>query len=138
MPLAPLLGYEADPEVLGAPFFVMGFVDGVVPIEAPMYTTEGFFTELAPEARTEMIDTGVQALAAVHSVDWRTAGLDWLATPGTAPTTAHQLDLWEHYGDRELAGRDHPGWSRGRDWLRRGSPRARRPRCAGGIRAPAT
>ncbi len=117
VPLAPLLGYEADPDVLGAPFFVMGFVDGVVPIEAPMYTTEGFFTELAPEARTEMIDTGVQALAAVHSVDWRTAGLDWLATPGTAPTTAHQLGLWESYGDRELAGRDHPGWSQGRDWL---------------------
>src|SRR4051812_19415343 len=32
VPIAPLYGYEDSAAVLGAPFFVMGFVDGVVPI----------------------------------------------------------------------------------------------------------
>ncbi len=122
VPLAPLLGYEADPEVLGAPFFVMGFVDGLVPIEAPMYTTEGFFTQLAPEARREMLDAGMQALASVHAVDWRSVGLDWLLTPTVEPTTAHQLDVWEAYGARELDGRHHPQWSRALAWLRQEVP----------------
>ena len=37
--------------MLGGEFFVMGFVDGQVPVEDPMYTLEGFFTELRPEQR---------------------------------------------------------------------------------------
>lgn len=118
VPIAPLIGYEDDPSVLGAPFFVMGFVGGVVPIEAPMYTLEGFFTELAPDRRTEMLAKGMESLAAVHAVDWRALGLDWLLAPGTAPTALHQLDVWESYGESELDGRAHPLWSRALAWLR--------------------
>ena len=51
VPLAPLLGYEPDPGVLGAPFFVMEFVDGQVPIENPLYTRTGFFVEATPAER---------------------------------------------------------------------------------------
>lgn len=119
VPLAPLHGYERDPGVLGSEFFVMGFVPGVVPIEAPMYTTEGFFTEIAPERRRAMLDEGVAAMAAVHSVDWRSADLDWLLPAGAEPTTERQLDIWQEYGERELAGRQHPVWERGLAWLRR-------------------
>ena len=35
VPIAPLHGYESDPEVLGAPFFVMGYIPGEVPVEDP-------------------------------------------------------------------------------------------------------
>ncbi|MCD9624149.1 phosphotransferase family protein [Rhabdothermincola salaria] len=122
VPIAPLHGYEADPAVLGAPFFVMGFVDGVVPIESPMYTLEGFFTELAPDRRRVMLDAGMAAMAAVHAIDWRGAGLDWLLAPGASPDTTHQLDLWEAYGERELAGRHHPVWERGLAWLKADVP----------------
>ncbi|MCU0310756.1 MAG: phosphotransferase family protein [Acidimicrobiales bacterium] len=118
VPLAPLLGYEASAEVLGAPFFVMGFVEGMVPIESPMYTLEGFFTALDPARRRTMTRTGVEALAAVHAVDWRADGFAWLLAPGTEPSAGHQLDLWEAYGDLELAGREHPLWSTARTWLR--------------------
>ena len=52
VPVAPMIGYEADPSVLGAPFFVMGFVDGQVPVEDPPYTTAGFFLDLPPAERT--------------------------------------------------------------------------------------
>lgn len=122
VPLAPLVGAEPDAGVLGAPFFVMGFVEGVVPVESPMYTVEGFFTTLEPARRAAMVTNGMGALAAVHAVDWRAAGLGWLSAPGTEPTTAHQLELWRAYGDEELAGRTHPLWQRGLAWLEREVP----------------
>lgn len=117
VPLAPLHGYEADPSVLGAPFFVMGFVDGQVPIESPMYTVEGFFTELAPPRREAMLRHGVEAMAAVHRLDWSAAGLGWLVAPGATPGTRAQLDLWRAYGERELGERRHPVWERALAWL---------------------
>jgi aminoglycoside phosphotransferase (APT) family kinase protein len=108
----------------------MGFVDGQVPIEAPMYTTEGFFTELAPERRRTMLLAGVEAMADVHRLDWRAADLGWLVSPeaGGAPSTHQQLDIWQAYGERELGDRRHPDWERALAWLRaevpEGSPPA--------------
>lgn len=116
VPIAPLYGYEGDAAVLGTPFFVMGFVDGVVPIESPMYTLEGFFTEMAPDQRRTMIDNGVRALAGVHSMDWKAGGLDWL-TAGSTPSIARQSELWHTYADRELDGRVHPPLERAWAWL---------------------
>ncbi len=118
VPLAPLLGYEADASVLGAPFFVMGFVDGVVPIENPNYTTEGFFADAAPADRRALIERGLETLAAVHRLDWRAAGLEWLVPEGVTPGTAHQFDVWERYMRRELGDRVHPLYEEGLAWLR--------------------
>jgi len=126
VPIAPLVGYEGDPSVLGAPFFVMGFVDGVVPIESPMYTLEGFFTELAPERRKAMIEDGVRVLTEVHAIDWQAAGLDWL-TAGATPTSERQLDIWTAYMERELGGRSHPLWEKAHAWLRANLPEERSP-----------
>ena len=122
LPLAPLVGYEADAGVLGMPFFVMSFVDGVVPIESPMYTLEGFFTTLAPERRTAMVEDGVRQLAAVHAVDWQAAGLGWLLPDGAEPTVERQLDVWQEYAVRELRGREHPLLDRAFTWLRADVP----------------
>ena len=115
VPLAPLHGYEADPSVLGGEFFVMGFVDGQVPVENPMYTLEGWFLDLRPEQRTAMIEDGVRRLAAVHAVDWPRAG--FLLPEGAHPTTRRQLDLWHDYMVRELEGREHPLYDRAFAWL---------------------
>lgn len=126
VPLAPLIGYEDEPSVLGAPFFVMGFVDGDVPIESPPYAAEGFFTDLEPDQRRTMIENGVRTLAEVHAIDWQAAGLDWL-TAGEPPTAERQLDIWNAYMDRELAGRTHPLWNKAIDWLRAELPPERPP-----------
>jgi len=101
--------------VLGGEFFVMGFVDGQVPVENPMYTLEGWFLDLRPEQRTTMIEDGVRRLAAVHAVDWSRAG--FLLPEGAAPTTRRQLDLWHDYMVRELEGREHPLYDRAFAWL---------------------
>jgi aminoglycoside phosphotransferase (APT) family kinase protein len=118
VPLAPLVGYEADPSVLGQPFYVMEFVDGVVPIESPLYTTEGFFVDASPAERRRMIDNGLRTLATLHRVDHRAAGLEWLVPEGVTPGTAHQLDVWERYCRRELGDRVHPFFDDAISWLR--------------------
>lgn len=120
VPLAPLVGYEPDPTVLGGEFFVMGFVDGQVPVENPMYTLEGWFLDLRPEQRATMIDDGVRQLAAVHAVDPARAG--FLLPDGAEPTTRRQLDLWHDYMVRELEGREHPLYDRAFTWLTANHP----------------
>src|SRR5262249_16850612 len=85
VPVAPMIGYEADPSVLGAEFFVMGFLEGQVPVEDPPYTTAGFFLELTPAERTAMIERGLATVARVHAVDWRAAALDFLVPAGVTP-----------------------------------------------------
>jgi aminoglycoside phosphotransferase (APT) family kinase protein len=63
VPLAPLIGFEPNPRILGAPFFAMGFVEGKVPVENPPYTQEGFFVEAAPNDRRRMLEDGLRVLA---------------------------------------------------------------------------
>ncbi len=117
VPLAPLVGFERDAGVLGAPFFVMGFVDGQVPSVSPPYASAGFFAEAKPEERRAMLEHGLSVLARIHAVAWQAAGFDWLVGPGRAPGALAQLALWERYAERELAGREHPLLARGLAWL---------------------
>jgi aminoglycoside phosphotransferase (APT) family kinase protein len=117
VPLAPLVGIERDPGPLGAPFFVMGFVEGEVPAVSPPYASAGFFAEAQPEERRRMIEDGLAILARIHAVDWKAAGFEWLVAPDATPGVANQLDLWEQYAERELAGREHPLLARGWAWL---------------------
>jgi aminoglycoside phosphotransferase (APT) family kinase protein len=125
VPVAPMIGYEADPSVLGAEFFVMGFRDGEVPVENPPYTTAGFFLDHTPTEVRAMIERGVAWVEPVHAVEWRAAGLDFLVPAGVAPGLDVQLDLWEHYYRTELRDRVHPLADRAFAWLR-----AEQPRCS--------
>lgn len=122
VPVAPLVGYEGDREVLGTPFFVMRHVAGEVPTESPPYTETGFFVDASPDERRRMIEAGVRTLAAFHTIDWRAAGLDWLVPPGVEPGTRRQLELWEQYARRELAGREHPLLDDAFRWLHANLP----------------
>ncbi len=108
IPLAGLIGYQADPELLGQPFFVMDYVAGDVPAESPPYPTAGFFTEIDAATRTAMVRNGLEVLAALHAVPWRKIGLDWLVDPGSTPSTATQVAIWHTFAETELAGREHP------------------------------
>lgn len=122
VPLAPIVAADRDASVVGAPFFVMEFVDGVVPTVDPPYTVSGFFAEARPDQRRTMIADGVRVLAAIHDVDWDAAGLGWLAPTGVPPTLARQLELWRTWGTQELRGRRHPGMDAALDILERHLP----------------
>lgn len=124
VPMCPLVGYEPDPAVLGQPFFVMGFVEGVIPADVPRYSTAGFLVDDAtPADRTRMVRTGLEAMAAIHAVDWRRADLGWLDASGTGePTQAVQLALYRSFVTDQLRGRDHPVLGAALDWLDANDP----------------
>lgn len=122
IPLAPVVGYEGSAEVVGAPFFVMEFVEGEVPLVTPSYAAEGFFARAAPAERTAMVEDGIRVLAALHTLDWDKHGLGWLLPAGEEPTAQRQLRIWRDYASRELAGRQHPLITGAFDWLEGRAP----------------
>jgi aminoglycoside phosphotransferase (APT) family kinase protein len=124
VPVPPLLGFEPDPGVLGQPFFVMGHIDGRVPSDSPRYSQEGFLVdEATPEQRGRMVRTGLEAMAAIHGIDWRAADLGWLDASGSgSPGTATQIDVYRRSTATTLAGRDHPVLTAALDWLTDNDP----------------
>jgi len=82
---------EEDPSVIGQPFFVMDQVEGWVPHDTPSYHAEGPLCEGSAEYRSGVWWTAVDMLAAIHTVDWRGAGLAFLGEPGegTDPILRH-------------------------------------------------
>lgn len=98
VPVAPALGLCEDPEVNGAPFYVMGFVDGVVLDSADKAAL------LAPELRPAAAHHLIDVLADLHAVDVDAVGLGDLAR--REGYIERQLKRWttqwEHSKTREL------------------------------------
>jgi aminoglycoside phosphotransferase (APT) family kinase protein len=136
VPLAPLIGYEADASILGQPFFAMDFVKGEVMTESPPYTEAGFFFEATPALRRAIVTSGLGMLARFHTIDWRAAGFEWLVHPDEPPSLERQLDVWERYMRRELGDRVHDDFDRGIAWLRKRRPTGLAPALSWGDSRP--
>ena len=126
VPMPKLVAYEGDRGVLGRPFFVMEFVEGVIPADVPRYSQAGFLVDQAtPAERERMVREGVEVMGKLARVDWRELGLEWLDVKGKgAPTLRDQVELYRRYATSELAGRDHPVLLRSLDWLDANAPDA--------------
>lgn len=97
-----------DESVIGAPFYVMEFVEGaVVTSEIPPALD-------TPSERRRMGLDLVDALAEVHAVDWRARGLEGFGKPtGYLERQLRRFGgLWEHNKTRELPRVQEVG-----DWL---------------------
>ncbi|MCU1502796.1 MAG: hypothetical protein JWM12_2150, partial [Ilumatobacteraceae bacterium] len=70
VPVAPALGFCDDPGVIGAPFYVMGFVDGHV-----LHDPQEAEAALSPAARRTASESIVDTMAAIHAVDLDAVGL---------------------------------------------------------------
>ena len=70
--------YEADPSVLGAPFIVMERVPGVCP--SPWGVMDRSSTVMQRRVRCLPVSF-TDSLVAIHTTDWRKAGLDFLGVP---------------------------------------------------------
>jgi aminoglycoside phosphotransferase (APT) family kinase protein len=89
---------EPDPAVLGAPFYVMGRVDGAVPTDMPPYHTGGWLTEVSPAERERIWWSGVRVLTQVHALDIAALRLEFVDQVGYGPTGLRQrLAYYEHY-----------------------------------------
>ncbi|MDQ1695788.1 MAG: hypothetical protein QOJ03_1141, partial [Frankiaceae bacterium] len=64
-----VVDYEADPAVVGAAFFVMERVTGVVPSSSPHFTRAGWLHDASPDQREAVWRSAVEQLVALHRVD---------------------------------------------------------------------
>lgn len=69
---APRLAWaEESPAVLGAPFFLMDWIEGRVPADYPSYHAEGWFADLPEADRSRGWWNAVAEMARLHRIDWR-------------------------------------------------------------------
>ncbi len=115
---------EPTDEPLGRPFFVMEFVEGRVLPDFPSYAEAGFFVdEASASVRRNHIETGLAALAGVHRLDWRRAGLAWLdRSSDSGSRMKAQLALWCEYVKSTPGCRDNALLDRSLLWLERNRP----------------
>ena len=111
--------YEPDPAVLGAPAIVMERMPGECP--SPWRSAGRDYYAAAAE-RGVLPASFTDALAAVHNVDWRGAGLDFLGVPsGGSDFALREIAKWEALIDES----GHPGHPILADligWLRHHAP----------------
>ena len=113
VPTPPVLAACDDESVIGCPFYVMEYIDGVVVTTAMPPALD------APEEKRRAGEELVDALAAVHAVDWRACGLEGYGKPtGYLDRQLRRFNgLWEYNKTREL-----PIIQELADWLEKNKP----------------
>jgi aminoglycoside phosphotransferase (APT) family kinase protein len=98
VPVPEVRWFEEDEQVLGMPFYVMRFTEGIIPPEYPPYHSFGIVYDASPQQRAKMWWSGVEVMAKVHTLDWQALGFSFLGVPeeGTDPID-RELDYWENY-----------------------------------------
>ncbi|MCP9621674.1 phosphotransferase family protein [Nocardia otitidiscaviarum] len=118
LPVATVRWLDRSDTALGSPYFVMDRLDGEAPGDYPSYHVAGNYYAASPENRARMWWGCVDTIAAIHRLDWRALGLDFLAMPrfGSGP-----VDQLVNYLDAALAwatGDPPATYRRAVDWLR--------------------
>jgi aminoglycoside phosphotransferase (APT) family kinase protein len=123
VPLPTMWWLEDDASVLGSPFLVMGRVDGEAPPDNPPYSFEGWLLDGTPEQQARVWWSGLEAMARVHSTDWRTLGID-----ATGPDSRYlvgldaQLTYYEKFLDGIAGDTPQPVLRAAEKWLRDNQP----------------
>ncbi len=98
VPVPGVVGVEEDPAYLGAPFVVMEHVDGLVPTDNPPYAMGGWLAEATPEQQRRLWWSGLEAMAGIHTLDWRRLGLEVVAGARSGrPGLEHQLAYYDDF-----------------------------------------
>nr|WP_055509856.1 phosphotransferase family protein [Nonomuraea pusilla] len=113
VPVPEPVAFCADEDVIGAPFYLMGYVDGA------SVRTRDELTGLGPGPTRRLSARLAEVLAAVHAVDHRAAGLEGFGRP--EGYLARQLDRWCQQWERSKTA-DLPDYYRLVDRLRERLP----------------
>src|SRR5215210_7181512 len=123
VPVAQLVGVEPDPDVIGAPFYVMRRTPGRIPADDPPYTASGWVVDLPPEGRAKIFTEFIDVLAQIHSVDWRALDLGFLEPPDGRDVLEHQIAGLEEFYEFASGGvRGNSLIDTGLQWLRENRP----------------
>jgi aminoglycoside phosphotransferase (APT) family kinase protein len=116
---------EADGAVLGAPFYVMDRIEGIVPPDQPSYHVADVCTALSPESRAAIWWDGLQTMARIHRLDWQAAGFGFLDAPHWGGTPLEQqLGYYAHFLRWATEAQPHPTCDPALQWLVRHQPRS--------------
>jgi len=124
VPVPRVLGYEPDVALLGAPFFVMERIDGLVPPDQPHYSEQGWVVDATPTERRRLWEDAVAVMSRLHLVD--PAKLGFLDASGETGTTGLErcLSYWRRYHAWAAAGRSHEALDTAAEWLTANLPAA--------------
>ncbi|MFA4835569.1 MAG: phosphotransferase family protein [Dehalococcoidia bacterium] len=120
VPVPKMYWFEEDKGVLGGPFYVMKRVDGMsVSDNPPGYHGHGFLYEATPERRAQIWWRMVEAMAKIHSLDWKRLGLSFLGAPKSGTGTFdRQIDFLERMLKWGAPG-SFPVLEAGFDWVKK-------------------
>lgn len=91
--------FEADPALLGAPFFVMEKKHGRVPVSIPPYRDVGWVAEATPAQRRTMWENGVRQLAATQSIPLSSVQFLAGSKPGARDGLEQEWDKYQRFID---------------------------------------
>jgi len=99
VPVPATLWYEPDPARLGAPFFVMERVDGLVPPDVMPYPFGSWLSEAPAEDQRRLQDEAVGTLARIHraAVSDEDIAFLQLERPGDSALRRHVADTAAYY-----------------------------------------
>ena len=82
---------DAEGDLIGAPFFLMDFIDGDVPPDVMPYTFgDNWFADASPDQRRTLQDKTIGVIAAIHQIPDPEQTFGFLDTTGdTTPGTSH-------------------------------------------------
>lgn len=97
LPIPEVVGIEADPALIGKPFYAMRHIEGRFPPDTPPGPHgHGLFVESSPADRRRMYDQVLDAMAELHAVDWRSLELPDLDAPDSGLDALDaQIRYWE-------------------------------------------
>jgi aminoglycoside phosphotransferase (APT) family kinase protein len=117
---------EEDPTALGAPFLVMERAYGRIPADDPPFTATGWVLDLSPEQQLRLCTASIEALAAIHDVDWKGLGLEFLAPPDGTDVFDAEVMKWRDLYDWARGTEVNPTIEAGFAWLHAHRPDDRR------------
>lgn len=123
VPVPQMFWLEESHDLLGAAFYVMEKIDGLVPSDSPPYHSTGWIYDSAPKDRAKLWYSGLEAMAEVHKLDWQAPKFSFLARPpkGSTPLQA-QLRYWDDYLSWGLERERYPLLQEALDRLRASQP----------------
>ncbi len=125
VPVPQMRWIEPTGEVLGKPFFLMDYVEGVVPPDVMPYTFgNNWFADAPAERRRELQDSTVEVLAKLHAIPDAHSSFGFLNEDLPGDTALRRHFAWvQHWYDFAVPdiGRS-PLLERTFDWLRRHWP----------------
>jgi len=124
VPVPETLWFEGDGSIVGAPFFVMGRIDGEVPRDVLPYTFgDNWVDSATPDQRAKLQDSAVRALAGIHAITPDTHDLASLAYHEKGDTALERhLASWESYHEWVVGDRRSPLLDECFAWLRANRP----------------